>query len=199
MINQKRSVRLLATTGMFAGLAAGISIVIVGDTFGFPGSAAYRTYESFNRAMAIMIFLQSSALFAFYLHTNNQLAILDRTLIIIAFVAWIGMSLGTAAEFWLFSDLPYSAANMRSASFSVFSLSSLISGFALFGLGFRTLLGRRLSRGLGIVLMLYLPLDILFFVSGRSIFLAAALVTIVIAGYTLVRLTDSSSIRHEAA
>ena len=29
-------------------------IIIVGDTFGLPGSASYRIYENFNRLMAIL-------------------------------------------------------------------------------------------------------------------------------------------------
>lgn len=186
-----RLVQVLSIVGLLAGFASAISIALVGDTFGFPGSDAYRAYETFNRVMAILLTLQTCALAAFYLQTRNSLPRADWITAVIALVAWIGMGVGTAAEFWLFSDLPYGADNMRSSSFSVFSLSSLISGLALFVLGLRVLLRRQLSLGFGVVLMLYLPVDILFAIFGQSIFLAAALTTIAVAGCNLVWSTTS--------
>ena len=199
MRGNKQAAKILAAIGLVAGIAAVVYIVIVGDTFGYPGSAAYRTYETFNRAIAVIIALEASALVAFYLHKCNSLPRIDRILIIIALVAWFGMAVGTAAEFWLFSDLPYAAANMRSLSFSVFSFSSLIAGIALFVLGLRILLGRQLPFYFGVVLILYLPVDVLLFVIGQSIFLASALITIAIAGFALVWAAVSRTIQQEAA
>lgn len=199
MIGNSQTAKILAAIGLFAGLAAAVSIVIVGDTFGYPGSAAYRTYETFNRAMAIIIALQAIALAGFYLQKRGSLPRIDRIMIIIALVAWVGMAVGTAAEFWLFSDLPYAAANMRSVSFSIFSFSSLIAGLALFILGLRILLGRQLPFYLGVVLILYLPIDVFLFVTGQSIFLASALISVAIAGFTLVWAAASRTVQQEAA
>ena len=53
--------------------AAVVSILLVGDTFGTPGSAAYRLYENFNRAMAIFIALQTFALVGFGLEYRGVL------------------------------------------------------------------------------------------------------------------------------
>jgi hypothetical protein len=172
--------------GLLSGVVAAIAIVVVGDTYGAPGSADYRIYETFNRVMAILLALEACSLLAFRVKHVGEMGKMDRFLIAIALIAWIGAAVGTGAEFWLYSDLPYGVDNLRSAAFSLFSLNALIVGLALFVLGLRILIGRKLPNYFGIVLILYLPVDIALFVAGQSIFLASALTSIALAILTLI-------------
>ena len=76
------------------------------------------------------------------------------------------MAAGTAAEFWLYSDLPCGTNNLRSASFTFFSVSSLIVGLALLVLRLKAFVRCTLPRWYAFVLMLYLPMDIALFIAG---------------------------------
>ena len=185
MKSRTKLIQILSVVGLLGGLAATISIIIVGDTFGLPGSASYRIYENFNRLMAILIALETCAMIGFYFQQKDVFGNIERTALLIALIAWIGMAAGTVAEFWLYSDLPYGEDNLRNTAFSIFSISSLVAGLALLALGMRTLIRRQLPRYYSIVLILYLPIDIALFVTGQSIFLTSALVVILIAGLTL--------------
>lgn len=178
-------VRACSLAGLLSGLAATLSIVFVGDAFGYPGSEAYRIYENFNRLMAIFIAAETGAFIAFFSQNKDAFGRIARVAAAAVLLAWMGMAAGTAAEFWLYSDLPYGVNNMRSAAFSVFSISSLIAGLALFLLGLRIVMSGQLSRSLGIFLVLYLPFDIALFAAGQSIFLAPSLVSIAVAVFTL--------------
>ncbi len=91
------------------------------------------------------------------------------------------MAAGTAAEFWLYSDLSYGEQNMRQVAFSVFSLSSLLAGIAMLVLGIALFRSRILPRILSIAMIAYLLLDIALFFTGLSIFLAQAVYSIIIA------------------
>jgi hypothetical protein len=189
---------LLAAVGLCAGLVAAVSIAVVGDTFGYPGSPDYRTYETFNRLMAGALLFEAASLMAFYLRDGPVLRLVDRTLVVAILVAWLGMAAGTAAEFWLFSDLPYSQVNLRSTSFSLFSLSSLLVGLASLALGLRFLLRRRTDRAIALAFTLFLPLDIALFVAGQSIFGTPAAFSIALAIFILARPATNAS-QHKSA
>ena len=175
----------LSALGLLGVAAALVSIVLIGDTFGYPGSAAYRLYENFNRAMAIFIALQTCAIVGFGFRYRGALGRVGRFALLLAILAWIGMVLGTAAEFWLYSDQPYGRDNARAAAFSLFSISSLLGGLALLALGFELLRSRTLPRVYGAIMILYLPLDIALWFAGGSIFLAPALTALALAIMTL--------------
>jgi hypothetical protein len=185
MSNFPRRVTILSALGLVGAFAAIASILLVGDTFGFPGSPEYRIYENINRVMAIFIALQTCTLLGFYLQHDGALRRVGRVAFFLAVFAWIGMALGTAAEFWLYSDLPYAEANMRSVAFSVFSISSLLGGLALLILGLDLLLSRALPRYFAVILILYLAVDIVLWIMGQSIFLAPALVSLAFGGMAL--------------
>ena len=135
--------------------------------------------------MAILIALEACAMISFYFQQKDVFRNIERTVLLIALIAWIGMVAGTAAEFWLYSDLPYGEDNLRNTAFSVFSISSLVVGLALLAFGLVTFIRHQLPRYYSIVLILYLPIDIAMFVTDQSIFSASALVAILIAGLTL--------------
>jgi len=182
-------VKLLSVIGLLGGALALIMIVIVGDSFGFPGSAEYVTYERFNRVTAILLALQTCALIALFIGQRDLLDKSDKRMLTIALVAWIVMAMGTAAEFWLYSDLPYPITatdfNMRRIAFTLFFLGSVIAGVALLVLGFRLLMSGKRSRFIGAALMLYLPLFIASFPTGFSLFIAPSLASIAVAGLVL--------------
>lgn len=178
-------VRPLGIVGLLGGIVALILILLVGDTFGFPGSRAYRTYELFNRSMSFILASQSCAIVAFLTACHDRLTNFEQRLIALIMGGWMAMALGTAAEFWLFSGQPYGQINLRSFSFGLFSMGSLVAGLTMLVLGFRILRGRRVTRLLGLIFILYLPLDIASFVFSISIFMAPAAGAIAIALATL--------------
>ncbi len=185
MSNFPGRVTILSALGLVGAFAAIASILLVGDTFGYPGSSEYRIYENFNRAMAIFISFQTCALLGFNFQYGGALRRVGRVALYLAIIAWIGMALGTAAEFWLYSDLPYGEANMRDVAFSVFSISTLLGGLALLVLGLDLLLSRALPRYFAVIIILYLAVDIVFWIMGQSIFLASALVSLSFGGMAL--------------
>jgi hypothetical protein len=192
-MTKQKTVRLFAAVGFCAGVLATVSIAIVGDTFGYPGSAAYRTYETFNRLMAGFLLFEAATLIAFYLQNYSSLSSVDRRLVIATLVPWVGMATGTAAEFWLFSDLPYWQDNLRSAAFILFSLSSLIVGLVFFVIGLRLLIKEHFPQAIALTFNLFLPLDIVLFSSGQSIFLAPAAFATALAIFTLARTATITS------
>ena len=184
-----KHVKSLGVIGLLSGAAALVLIVVVGDTFGLPGSAEYMIYGTFNRVMAILLALQTCSLIAFSTREREVLGRSDTRILTIALVAWVVMALGTAAEFWLYADLPYPRTatdfNMRRVAFTFFFLGSLVAGVALLVLGFRLLMSRKLSRFVGAALMLYLPLFIGSFPVGFSLFVAPSLASMTVAGSVL--------------
>ena len=165
----------LGIIGLMSGLVALILTAVVADTFGFPGSTEYQTYEVFNRSMTFILATQACALLAFLVGHHEKLASFGQSVLAVALAAWAAMAIGTGAEFWLYSDLPYGAINMRSASFSLFSIGSLIAGVSFLVLGLRIIRRRSLPWYVGALLTLYLPVDIILFVAGESIFVAPAI------------------------
>ena len=190
-------VKSLGVIGLSSGAAALILIVVVGDTFGLPGSAEYMIYETFNRVMAILLALQTCSLIAFSTREREVLGRSDTRILTIALVAWVVMALGTAAEFWLYPDLPYPRTatdfNMRRVAFTLFFLGSVIAGLTLIVLGFRLATSGVLDRFFAMVLMLYLPLFIALFLAGPSTFVVPAVTSIAIAVLALRSKSESVS------
>ena len=194
-IRQNKFVRSLGLFGVIGSVIAAIFIFQVGDTFGFPGSSNYLIYERFNRSMAFFLLLQSLAIFAFLSAVFAKLSPFGQRLAAVMLAGWISMVIGTAAEFWLFSDLPYAEPNMRGFSFSLYSVGSLLAGITMMILGIRILLRRTVEWYLGLVLMFYLPLNIALFIRGDSIFLTSAIVSAVL-GILLIIQSWSSAASH---
>jgi hypothetical protein len=191
--------KLLGVVGLLGGSVALVSIMVVGDTFGFPGSAEYLTYEIFNRSMAVLLALQTCSLIAFFIGRHEVLGKIDKRVVTIALIAWAAMAIGTAAEFWLYSDLPYPRTpadfNMRVAAFVLFFLGSLTAGVALLVLVIRLFKRRIINSLFGAALVLYFPLYFL----GLSIFIAPAVASIAISGAALTSRRDSTFAKKKAA
>ena len=82
--------------GILGAAAAITSILLVGDIFGYLGSAAYLICEDFNRAIALFLVLQTAAIVDFGIQYRVALGRVGR--VILAVVSWLGMTLGTAAD-----------------------------------------------------------------------------------------------------
>ena len=74
---------------------------------------------------------------------------------------------------------------MRHVAFRVFSLGGLLSGAALIAVGINLFRNRILPLGIAIAILLYVLFDIAIFISGLSIFLSAALWSILIGALAL--------------
>ncbi|MDX1616489.1 MAG: hypothetical protein R3300_19420 [Candidatus Promineifilaceae bacterium] len=180
----------LGVVGFLSGLMAIVPIWFVGDSFALPGSTEYLRYQMFNRIMAFLLAFQMCSIFAFLLGRQAVLTRVDKRVLTIALVAWAAMSIGTAAEFWLYSDLPYPRSpadfNMRTAAFALFLLGSLIAGVANLLLALRPSTSNVLSHIFRVILVLHLPLFVASFPVGFSIFIAPALASMAVAVLALI-------------
>lgn len=105
---------------------------------------------------------------------------------ILAFVGSLIMVAGTAAEFWLFSDLPYSqGSNLRNAAWSTFGLGSLLLDVGAMILGIAIWRSRLGSRWRAVVLLLALPIDFAAFFLLGSPFLGAVILAFVVGSLLL--------------
>lgn len=176
----------MAVLGLLSGAMALVLVVMVGNTFGLPGSAEYDIYQNFNRSMAVLLALQAFSLLAFAMTVHESEDILESRLSTVSVVMWLAMAVGTAAEFWLYSDLPYPGGpadfNMRTAAFALFFFGSVVAGVILSILAIRLLRSQRIAWLPAILLSLHAPLFIAFFFTSPSIFVAPAVSSIVAAG-----------------
>jgi len=149
--------------------------------FGEPGTAAYETYEGLNRLMAGSLLLMTAGWLGAWLAWP---AGPGRWAASVALVGSLVMVSGNAAEFWLFSDLPYGVAgNGRGLSWMAFSLGSLVMDIGATLLGVAAWRSRRWPRWSAALLLLALPLDVVAFFTV-SPFLAPAVLAVAI-GYLL--------------
>lgn len=189
MAQSKQPVKPLGWVGAIGGAAALAAIFFEGGTFGYPGSAAYRVYETFNRLMALFLALQICSFLAVHIIGHQMLGRTGLRWVKFIIASWVSMAIGTAAEFWLYSDLPYPNSpadfNMRTAAFGLFFFGSTAAGVGLLILGIRLLRKSGWQRFLAGILVLFLPLYFAAFFSGYSIFLAPAAASMVVAGIAL--------------
>lgn len=182
-----KTVSILSLLGVLGGGTVIVMLLAGLDDFGYPGSATYLIYENFNRIVSGLLVLQGCSLIGFYYLKRNSFEKLDNRLLQVLIFAWVAMVLGTTAEFWLFSDLPYPRSpgefNLRVAAFTLFSLGSLVAGITLMILGLRFLRGALFSSFLGIIMLLYLPATLASFFAGFSLFLVPAVFAILIATF----------------
>ena len=144
--------------GMVGGAALLVIGYLQGDTFGFPGSEAYQKYEFYNRAFSIGLLLASFAYLGIYQRYANILPKSGKTIYTLTLISLIGIIFGNAAEFWLFSNLPYQQLNMRSISFTIFALGLLLLGVVSLIGGILFLKNKEIPLLAGVLLVAYFPL-----------------------------------------
>ena len=176
--------RFLGILGLTGGITA-VPIIIgfIQTGWGVPGTPTYQSYELLNRLMAFSLLLMAAGWLGVVLlcvHGNSRWGA------ILAFVGSIIMVAGTAAEFWLFSDLPYSqGSNLRNAAWSTFGLGSLLLDVGVMILGIAIWRSRLGSRWRSVVLLLALPMDFAAFYLLGSPFLGAAILAFVVGSLLL--------------
>lgn len=176
---------LLAMAVFLASIAAIVSIIQIGDTWGEPGTDAYARYEGFNRSMAVLLAVQALAPVAFLLRSLSRLGRVPRLALAILALGILGSALFTAAEFWLFTDLPYARDNARTTAFVLFGFSSLIQWAGLVVFGLAHLRARGEPLWLAVAALLYPAVEIGLFIGTSSIFLAPTLLAVVFALATI--------------
>lgn len=170
---------VLSLLGGITAIPLIIAFMVTG--FGEPGTALYETYEQLNRLMAVLLLLMSAgwlgAWRAWPVGPGHWAAS-------VALIGSLIMVASNAAEFWLFSDLPYGVAgNGRDLSWMAFSIGSLVMDLGATLLGVAAWRSGRWPRWMAVFLMLALPLDVLSFFTV-SPFLASAILAVAI-GYLL--------------
>lgn len=180
----KKRLGILSLIGGFSVIPLMIAFALTG--WGEPGTAAYQIYEMLNRLTSISLLLMVAGWLGLVLVIQPGYG---RWGAILALIGSIAMLIGNAAEFWLFSDQPYSdPGNLRSASWMAYSLGSLVMdvGATLAGVAlWRT---RTRPGWIAAILLLALPLDIVaFFVF--SPFLGPAVMAIAL-GWWLIKTPD---------
>jgi hypothetical protein len=153
--------------------------------WGAPGTAAYRAYELLNRLMAFTLLLMAAGWLGLVLRIPGGYGRWGAWL---ALFAALVMVAGNAAEFYLFTDQPYgNISNQRSASWTAFSLGSLVLAVGATIAGLAIWRRRLWPRWSGLLLMVALPLDILAFFFA-SPFLEPAVLALAL-GWLLRRFT----------
>jgi hypothetical protein len=177
MNDKSRLIRVLGVLALVGGITAVFLIIAFEKTgWGSPGTAVYQTYEVLNRRMAGALLLMTAGWLGMVLWLPKGYG---RLTAVVAFISSLLMVVGVAAEFWLYTDLPYAEANMRSAAFSLFSLSSLALDLSLTVLGISLWRSRLWPRWSALILLLALPLDLVAFFGLDSIFLASTILALV--------------------
>ena len=177
MNDKDRLIRVLGGLALVGSVMAVFLIIAFEQTgWGRPGSFAYQTYEMLNRRMAAALLLMAAGWLGMVLWLPKGYG---RWAAVITFISSLLMVVGVAAEFWLYTDLPYAEANLRSAAFSLFGLSSLALDLSLTVLGISLWRSRLWPRWSALILLLALPLDLVAFFWLDSIFLASTILALV--------------------
>lgn len=165
--------RFLGLLGMIGGLAGLALVAVFAMTdFGMPGTAAYRTYEMLNRLIALPLLLMACGWLGLALMLPFGYG---RKGAWLAFVLAVAMAIGTAAEFWLFSDQPYGVwTNGRMISFMTFFIPSLFFYLCATLVGVYQWRSGKGSRAVVIVLIAAIPLYIISVFTLNSNFLIPA-------------------------
>lgn len=177
--------RILGLMGILGGLIGFILVAFFAtNEFNYPGTAAYRTYETLNRLIALPLLLMACGWLGLALCLPPGMGQKGGWL---AFIAAILMAAGTAAEFWLFSDQPYGVwTNGRMVSFMAFSIASLILYICATVIGVYLWRAESGPRPAAAILMGAIPLYIVVIFTLNSIFLIPALLALVV-GWVLLR------------
>lgn len=177
--------RVLGLLSLIGGLL-GIMLVFVfaENDFGYPGTAAYRTYEALNRLIALPLLLMACGWLGLALTLSSGYG---RNGARLAFAAAVIMAAGTAAEFWLFSDQPYGIwTNGRMASFMAFLIASLSLYICATLVGIHLWRSTSVPRPATAILMTTIPLYIATVFTLNSNFLIPAVLALVV-GWLLLR------------
>ena len=179
----------LAVLGLVGTLAT-LAITITGGTdWGSPGSPGYASYEFLNRLNGVALAMVAAA------PLGLRSALVDRpdargvrrTLTVVA-GAFVGLVIGSVAEFWLFTDQPYRGAGGegRNAAWNTFLLSDLALMLASVAAGVGLVRRRLVPRAFGLSVALAAPVGI-----GAAVFGAPLLLNVPLVGLAMLAATIS--------
>lgn len=181
--NPAKGLGILSLAGSFTAVPLVIAFARTG--WGAPGSTAYQTYELLNRLMTVSLLMMAAGWLGLALRIPAGYGRWGARL---GLLASLVMAAGSAAEFYLFSHLPYELSNQRDAAWTAFLLGSLLlpisaaaAGAAIWRRPFR-------PRWAGMLLVLALPVQILAFFTF-SPFLGPAVLALA-AGWLLLSNPD---------
>ena len=108
---------------------------VQGIGFGEPGSAAYERYELANRLLPLALLPVVVGCVGLHAAQRRNYGWLGAAGFAVALVGFALITVGSAGEFWLFSDEPYGQPSGRDVSWTLFLLGHpvLAVGTALFG------------------------------------------------------------------
>jgi hypothetical protein len=177
MINSRWFGRLSLIGGI-----AGVLLVLAFSATGWgqPGTAVYTRYELLNRLMAVSLLFMAAGWLGAWLVLSG----FGRWAALLAFLGTILIAIGTAAEFWLYSDLPYNPPNegwtMRHTAYTTASIGGLVQDVGAMAAGLAVLRSGIWPRWVAILLLLSLPLDFLAFFTIGSPFLVSAVLALLL-------------------
>lgn len=163
-MNMKMTERALAVPGLLGSLGLLLNNLFF-PGWGNPGTLAYTRYESHNHRMALGLALLAAGLLALWLRRWPALGRLGRAAAAPVGAGLAAMLAGNVAEFTLFTALPYGQGNLRAAAWSLFGLGLLIMLLGMAAAGVDAW-RRGAPRWLALLLLAWLPAEILVFMAG---------------------------------
>lgn len=172
-----KSLRLWGILSLIGGITA-VPLLVAFSMIegGSVGTAAYQTYELLNRLMAVALLFMAAG----WLGVGQIVKGYGRWAARSAFIGVLIMVLGTAAEFWLYSDLPYSGESMRQVAYSTASIGGWLHDLGSIALGIFIWRTRIWPRWRAVILLLALPIDIAAFFWLNSPFTAATVLALIV-------------------
>lgn len=190
-----KQTRFLGILSLLAGITAVPLLIAFCQTgWGAPGTAVYERYELLNRLMAGVLLLMAAG----WVGVCRLLLGYGRWAALLALIGVLTMAAGTAAEFWLYSDLPYGADNLRQTAFSIVGAGGWLLDIGAMVVGTAVWRSGLWPRWCAIILLLALPMDIIAFIYLNSPFMTATVLANLI-GWLLLMSKHQLMIESEAA
>ena len=167
------------------GTAVPLLIAFYMIEWGAVGTAAYQRYELLNRLMAVALLFMAAG----WLGVGQVMKGYDRWAALIAFIGVLIMAGGTAAEFWLFSDLSYTDQNLRQAAFTAFGIGGALLDIGAMVIGIGLWQKKSWPRWSTIILLMALFIDLAAFIWLNAAFMAVAILSLTIS-YNLLTIKD---------
>lgn len=172
----------------FAGSLSMVAIAFAGQAdWGPPGSDSYATYEVVNRLTGAALLLIAAGPLAARAALRTAGVRGGSTALAVLGLAFVGMATGSAAEFVLFTNDPYSGPGSlgRNLSWTGFLVAGLVALVATVLVGLRLWLDPRADRRIAGVVLAAAPTGIAATLLGGPPFIVLGIVGVSTAGAAL--------------
>lgn len=174
-------IRWLGVAGIVGGLGWLFIQTVLSAEWGAPGTNTYQEYETFNRLWTLPLLLMMLGFIGVYSYQRKVPTPFNMIAILLLVTGFAAMLCGNIAEFWLFTNQPYGEMNARTYAWFIFLVGLLLMLAGVSMLGLAIIRGKTFPVWSGILLVLTLPVEILFFLAGSFLF-PTAVVSIVMGG-----------------